>query len=365
MSNTALSKKQAPQTIFSLVKQETVQSEFESLIEEEHERKHFLRVCLTCVRKIPKLLECDPMSLLACLFDLAAMNLEPDGRHAHLIPYGKECKIIVDYKGLLKMAFETKMVSSVHADIVYEGDTFMFNTGIVDTHVPWMCRRDTPPEKRGKILGAYVIIRFVNGGEKSEWMDKDEIEAIRKRSQAGNRGPWVTDWNEMAKKTVFRRASKWMPLHASVSKHIDNDWDSLAPQKMAGPSRRIQQSDLQHLFLPHGSAVEQDEFEEHEEPAPDSEPAPAKPPKAAAKKAPKPKPAAPELLPQETEEGFDWDEWSVRQRPIVIGIYENMKDAETPEQIDDVIAQVEKLQEGGHVTKPELVSLREFAASLA
>ena len=32
-----------------------------------------------------------------------------------------------------------------------------------------------------------------------------EIEAIRGRSRAGKNGPWVTDWNAMAKKTVVKQ----------------------------------------------------------------------------------------------------------------------------------------------------------------
>jgi recombination protein RecT len=44
----------------------------------------------------------------------------------------------------------------------------------------------------------------------------DEIEAIRKRSRSGQSGPWVSDFDEMAKKTVFRRASKWLPLSPEI-----------------------------------------------------------------------------------------------------------------------------------------------------
>jgi recombinational DNA repair protein RecT len=59
-------------------------------------------------------------------------------------------------------------------------------------------------------------------------MSRAEVEGIRARSKAGAKGPWVTDWSEMAKKTIFRRLSKWLPLSAEIQdgrtiQDIDDD----------------------------------------------------------------------------------------------------------------------------------------------
>jgi recombinational DNA repair protein RecT len=43
-------------------------------------------------------------------------------------------------------------------------------------------------------------------------MTKHEIDAHRGRSKAKNKGPWETDYEEMAKKTVFRSVFKWLPI---------------------------------------------------------------------------------------------------------------------------------------------------------
>jgi recombinational DNA repair protein RecT len=56
-------------------------------------------------------------------------------------------------------------------------------------------------------------------------MAKEEVDAIRKRSRSGASGPWVTDYNEMSKKTVFRRLSKWLPLSPEVRDAAENDDD--------------------------------------------------------------------------------------------------------------------------------------------
>jgi recombination protein RecT len=59
-------------------------------------------------------------------------------------------------------------------------------------------------------------------------MTFDEIESVRKRSRSGSgNSPWSTDWEEMAKKTVFRRASKWIQISVDVDNALDRDGDRL------------------------------------------------------------------------------------------------------------------------------------------
>ncbi len=166
----------------------------------------FTRIALTAMTKTPKLRECTQESLFECLLQLSSLGLEPDGRRAHLIPYGTKCTLIIDWKGLAELAMRSGFVSSLHADVVCENDDFEYDRGQVIRH------KVDLKEARGKVYAAYAIARFKDGTEKADAMGQDEIEAIRKRSRSGSSGPWVTDWNEMAKKTVFRRLSKWLPL---------------------------------------------------------------------------------------------------------------------------------------------------------
>ena len=82
----------------------------------------FLRVALTAMNRNPKLFQCTRESLFQCMLDCSAVGLEPDGRHAHLIPYGKDCTLIIDYKGLLAMARRNGV--SADAKVVREADAF-------------------------------------------------------------------------------------------------------------------------------------------------------------------------------------------------------------------------------------------------
>lgn len=196
------------------------------------------RVAITALTKTPALNECEPASFFKCLLDLSAMGLEPDGRRAHLIPFRNnkrnvtECQLIVDYKGLVELAYRSGEIASIHTDVFCEGEEFIEDRGKVISH------RIDRSKQRGKPLGAYCIVTFKSGSEKHEVMGIHEIEAIRKRSRSGSSGPWVTDWSEMARKTVFRRASKWLPLSSEILEAFERDGDQFEqpPARAKRPS---------------------------------------------------------------------------------------------------------------------------------
>lgn len=194
--------------------------------------ERFVRVACTAMTRTPKLRECDRASFFSAMLSLAQTGLEPDGRRAHLIPFENrkrgvvECQLIIDYKGLAELAMRSGMLSYLHADVVRRGDIFRYSLGEIRDHVPHFLRDDQDkPEKAGEVFAAFAVARFKDGSAKAEVMSVEEIEAIRRRSRAGQSGPWVTDWTEMAKKTAFRRLSKWLPLSPEYRDALDADAD--------------------------------------------------------------------------------------------------------------------------------------------
>lgn len=177
-----------------------------------------LRVALTSINRNPAILKCTKESVLQCILDCSAMGLEPDGRRAHLIPFGTTCSLILDYKGIAELVRNSGDVSYIHADVVGSDDNFDYahGTGAFLKHKPNL-------KDRGKIICAYSFVRLKDGSEDFDVMSVDEIEKIRARSRAKDSGPWVTDWNEMAKKSVFRRHSKWLPLSPELREKLDKD----------------------------------------------------------------------------------------------------------------------------------------------
>lgn len=179
--------------------------------------EHFLRVAITAMNKNPKLLECTKESVFRCMLDSAAFGVELNGRDAHLIPYGREATLIIDYKGYVRLVMNTGLVSNIHADVVCENDDFEYNLGEVKRHVIDF------KKPRGVVYAVYCIVTMKDGTKKADVMSDEEVEVIRKRSRSGNSGPWITDRNEMRKKTVFRRLQKWLPLSPEVQEKLDKD----------------------------------------------------------------------------------------------------------------------------------------------
>lgn len=200
--------------------------------------ERFVRVAITAMTRTPKLRECDRASFFSAMLSLAQTGLEPDGRRAHLIPFENrkrgvvECQLIIDYKGLVELAMRSGLLSYIHADVVCEGDVFEYSLGEIKAHVPWFLRRDADrPKDPGEIFAAYALARFKDGSAKAEVMSIHEVNAIRARSKAGQSGPWVSDFAEMAKKTAVRRLSKWLPLSPEYRDALDADADERDGQR--------------------------------------------------------------------------------------------------------------------------------------
>ena len=159
------------------------------------------------------------------------LSLNPAKKQAYLVPRDGRICLDVSYIGLAKLATQSGSVRWVKAEIVRLGDSFR------------LAGFDRPPEhlfnpfsrERGEPVGAYVVAKTADGDYLTDVMSTDEINAIRDRSSAWKAWlekkrscPWVTDWTEMAKKTVVKRASKMWPKTErldSAIHHLNTDGD--------------------------------------------------------------------------------------------------------------------------------------------
>lgn len=196
-----------------------------------------IRVVLTAMNRNPALLDCTKESLWQSVMDCASLGLEPDalGR-AYLVPYGQKCQLIVGYKGLIDLAYRSERIGMIQIKAVFKGDVFDYDFGLnpVLEHKP--C--DAP----GALTHAYSIVHIKGASMPSfDVMRKDEIDAIRARSKAANKGPWVTDYAAMAMKTVFRRHAKVLPMSAEFvhAAEVDSDGFDLGAATAAAPGDRF------------------------------------------------------------------------------------------------------------------------------
>jgi recombination protein RecT len=181
-----------------------------------------LKIALMTTGKSKDLLECSAASILQCVVTASQLGLEPGGPlgHAYLVPYKGMATFIVGYRGLVELVRRSGTVTAFSAHIVYEKDEFLVELGTVGciVHRPYL-----GAESPGLVVAAYAVARFTDGSMQFDVMTRAQVDGIRKRSRASANGPWVTDYEEMAKKTVARRLCKYLPMAVQVAEALDTD----------------------------------------------------------------------------------------------------------------------------------------------
>lgn len=191
--------------------------------------ERFYQLAIATINREPKLAKCDPLSFLSCLMKCATLGLEPsavDGLgNVFILPYGTEATFILGYKGMLKLA-RNAGVQEIAAHIVCENDHFEIEFGTN----PRIIHRPDVFNNRGSMKGVYLVAKWDDGkSQHTEFMSKAEIDEHMKLSpsvKSGKKSPWTTDYEEMARKTVIRRAFKMLPVSADALKAVDQDEQS-------------------------------------------------------------------------------------------------------------------------------------------
>lgn len=186
--------------------------------------ERFTRLALTALNSNRKLNDCSPNSFLGAMMQAAQLGLEPNTPlgQAYLIPYrnhGKmECQFQVGYKGMVDLFYRSggKILQS---EVVYENDAFDFSFGLEPQlrHVP--ARSD-----RGAPTHVYAVFRTKDDGYGFAVMSMDDVRShAEKYSKAYSSGPWKTNFEEMAKKTVIKKALKYAPMSVEFQRAMAMD----------------------------------------------------------------------------------------------------------------------------------------------
>ena len=181
-------------------------------------------------------------SILKSIVNIASvgLTLNPVAKEAYLIPRKKkindnyilECHLEPSYIGLTKLITNAGAVSNIQTNLVYEHDEFniIYSLNTDFRHVPMLTG------DHGKIVGVYSVATLHNGEKQFEYMNREQIEAIREHSESwlsylkakekAEKDPkttvinpiWITDEGEMFRKTCLKRMSKYLPRSGNPSK---------------------------------------------------------------------------------------------------------------------------------------------------
>jgi recombination protein RecT len=187
-----------------------------------------MRIALTEVRKVPALGQCNIESFMGAIMQCAQLGLEPGSAlgHAYLLPFGNgkakdgksNCQLIIGYRGMIDLARRSGQIVSLTARTVHENDTFKYEFGLEETmqHIP-------ADGDRGKMTHVYAVAKLKGGGVQFDVMSRADVAKVRSTSKAGTNGPWVTHFEEMAKKTVIRRLFKYLPVSIEIQQAVTLD----------------------------------------------------------------------------------------------------------------------------------------------
>ena len=187
--------------------------------------ERFTRITLSALSTNAKLAQTTPKSFLGAMMTSAQLGMEPNTPlgQAYLIPYKNhgvlECQFQLGYKGLIDLAYRSGQVSTIQAQTVYANDEFEYELGLEPKlrHIP-------AKTNRGEPVFFYAVFRTKDGGYGYEVMSIDDVRThAKKYSKAYGNGPWQTNFEEMAKKTVLKKALKYAPLKTEFVRGLSAD----------------------------------------------------------------------------------------------------------------------------------------------
>jgi recombination protein RecT len=203
---------------------------------------------LTFTRNIDKVK--NPQSLLSACMKAAADGLILDGREAALVvDYNGDVQYRPMVRGLLKLAYNSGQIKNIVVEVARDGDDFDYEPTRYEQPI---VHKINLKGQRGEPFAVYAIAVMKDGGIAHEVMTVADVNRIRDRADAykafkGGKiksTPWATDWSEMARKTVFRRLSKYLPsssdrdaFHQAVER-IDDDYSFDIDHDPAGNENR-------------------------------------------------------------------------------------------------------------------------------
>lgn len=194
---------------------DTMNSDIRNVLPKHLDFERMKQLFIQTAKSNPKLMECDPASLIKSLITAASMGLEPDPYFGqiYLLPFGKNVQVIPGYKGLMKLVRNSGEIASICCEAIHENDQYEYQLGSDPKveHRPFL-------GDRGAIVAFYCVVKFKDGSIHVEFMTKGEVDRIRMMSPSvrGGKGDvWNDHYEEMGKKTVFRRAVKRLPISLS------------------------------------------------------------------------------------------------------------------------------------------------------
>lgn len=190
------------------------------------------RDAMTCLRRTPRLAECDPMTVLGGLMTCAQLGLRPAVMgQAWLLPMRNkgrmEATLIIGYPGLIELGYRSDRVVAIEARMRHEADFYDVRYG-TDSRIEHIPSRGAG---RGEVTDYYTVIHLVGGSRPifSAWTreeceeHRDRFAMAREKTTHQVIGPWRDHFDGMALKTTVISAFRTAPKSPDIRRGLTVD----------------------------------------------------------------------------------------------------------------------------------------------
>lgn len=176
-----------------------VQAKFEKLLGAKSQG--FISSILQTVNNNKLLANADPSTILNAAATAASLDLPINqslGR-AWIVPFKGQAQFQIGYKGFVELAQRTGQYRAINAIAIYENQFEGFDS------LEEKLLGDFTKDGEGQIVGYAAFFELLNGFRKTVFWSTEKVTKHAQRfSKSFNNGPWKTDFDAMAKKTVLK-----------------------------------------------------------------------------------------------------------------------------------------------------------------
>lgn len=259
---------EAPKTMAERI--DEMGSAFEAALPSTITAERFKRSALTAIRQNPKLARCQFETLAGALLLSAQLGLEPGPLgHCWLIPRKArrnvdgnwvdvlEANFQLGYTGALELARRSGLIGTISAGPIYDWSEL---TEVHGTDSRLEVRPKRPRPEGAEPVAYWCHVEVLNGTDAHHVMERHEVDRIKERATQfddGRKGPWFTDYDAMARITVFRAMRNWLPQSPQMARAFEAEHTALSLHTPRGGNDPTQLVEVSQL-VPSSASVAQE-----------------------------------------------------------------------------------------------------------